>query len=168
MTIQRIGTGAITLYIPEHELRDLNLSPAEIGQSEALELLALALKEDRLTGWEAAELEVYAGKCAVLLFARRKSGSPRHFFFDDFEALITASHLCPEALPSILCQAKGGYLLTIYPFEGDLPPAALCEYGEAFGNSVYLSAHLIEQGAALLPTGALGCLREHFPPEASL
>ena len=162
MTIQHIGTRAITLYIPEQELRMFNFSPDAIGRPEAMQLLALALDERHLTAWEAAELEVYAGTDAVLLFARRKSGSPRHVYFDDFEALIAAAHLCPDVLPSTLCQWKDGYILTVYPFEGDMPPAVLSEYGQELGSSAYLSAHLIEQGAALVPNGALACLRTHF------
>ena len=162
MTIQHIGTRAISLYIPEQELRALALSPAAIGQREALALLTKALAENHLPGWEAAELEIYTGKSAVLLFARRKSGSPRHFYFSDFEELITAAHLCPETLPSILCRAEGGYLLTVYPFEGERPPSVLCEYGQEFGGSPYLSFHLMEQGDVLLPSGALALLRGHF------
>jgi len=164
MTIQHIGTRALTLYIPEHELVDLALNPAAIGRAEALELLALALEKKHLTGWETAELEVYTGTHAVLLFARRKSGSPRHFYFADFEQLVTGAHLCSDALPSILCRWGRGYVLTVYPFAGDRPPAVLSEYGADLGSSVYLAAHLIEQGAALLPTGALACLRNYFAP----
>ena len=166
MTIQHIGTRAITLYIPEKELRSLNLSPNAIGQAEAMELLALALEEKHLPGWEAAELEVYTGTDAILLFARRKSGSPRHVYFDDFETLITAAHLCPDVLPSILCRWRGGYILTVYPFEGDASPAVLSEYGQDLGGSACLATHLIEQGAALVSNGALACLRAHFPPMA--
>jgi len=164
MTIQHIGTRAISLYIPAHELQDFDLTPAAIGRPEALELLTRALSENHLSGWEAAELEIYTGKSAVLLFARRKSGSPHHFYFSNFEELITAVHLCPDALPSVLFQAKGGYLLTVYPFEGDRPPAVLCEYGQALGSSAYLPVHLIEQGEALLPSGAIALLRKHFLP----
>jgi len=164
MIIQHIGTRAISLYIPEQELREMDINPAAIGRAEALELLAMAFQESRLSGWEAAELEIYTGKDAVLLFARRKSGSPRHFYFADFEELVTAAHLCPDELPSLLCRARGGYLLTVYPFEGDLPPAVLCEYGEALGSSAYLPTHLEEQGAALLPADAISRLRAHFLP----
>ncbi|MCL2569425.1 MAG: adaptor protein MecA [Oscillospiraceae bacterium] len=162
MTIQHIGKRAITLYIPEHELVDLAMSPAAIGKPEALKLLEIALEDHGFDGWETAELEIYAGQSAVLLFARRKSGSPRHFYFGEFEQLISAAHLCPEALPSTLCRLKGGYLLTVYPFEGDAPPPILSEYGQELGSSAYLTAHLAEQDAALLPTGALARLRTHF------
>ena len=164
MTIQHIGNRAITLYIPEHELRDLALHPAAIGKAEALELLALAFEDHRLDGWETAELEIYTGHSAVLLFARRKSGSPRHFIFDDFEQLIQAAHLCKDALPSVLCRREGKYILTVYPFEGDAPPSVLSEYGQELCASAYLTTHLIEQGTALLPLGALTHLREHFAP----
>jgi len=164
MTIQHIGTRAITLYIPEQELLALNLQPAAIGRPEAMELLALALEEKHLDDWEAAELEIYTGGRAVLLFARRKSGSPRHFYFCEFEGLITAVSLCPDALPSMLSKANGGYILTVYPFEGDRPPAVLTEYGEELGGSAHLPAHLLEQGAVLLPSGALASLRAHFAP----
>jgi len=164
MMIQHIGTRAISLYISEQELKALDLTPAAVGRGEALELLALALEERHLTSWEAAELEIYVGNSAVLLFARRRSGSPRHYYFADFELLITASHLCPDALPSSLCRGGGGYVLTVYPFEGDTPPAVLSEYGQELGSSAYLPTHLTEQGSALLQSGALAQLRAHFSP----
>ncbi|MCL2589090.1 MAG: hypothetical protein FWD84_06745, partial [Oscillospiraceae bacterium] len=85
-------------------------------------------------------------------------------FFDDFEQLITAASLCPDELPSALSKVTGGYILTVYPFEGDQPPAVLAEYGAELGGSAYLPAHLFEQGAALLPSGALAALRAHFVP----
>ena len=162
MTVSHIGNRAMSLYITEGELKALNLAPAQIGRDEALSLLAIALNENRLDGWEAAELEIYPGRDAVLLFARRKSGRPRHFWFSDFEYLVRAAHLCPDALPSVLCSVKGGYLLTVYPFEGDNPPAPLYEFGREFGQETYLIAHLLEQGAALMPSGALAHLQTHF------
>ena len=162
MTISHIGNRAMSLYISAGELQALNLTPTQIGRTEAERLLEIALKENHLTGWEVAEFEVYPGRDAVLLFARRRSGQPRHFWFSDFEALIQAVHLCPDALPSALSRYQKGYLLTIYPFEGDHPPAPLHEFGQEMGNSVYLSAHLAEQGAVLLPSGALASLRMHF------
>ena len=163
MTIQHIGTRALTLYIPEQELIAFNLQPASIGRKEAIKLLSIALEAKHIGSWEAAELEVYTGKSAVLLFARRKSGAPRHFYFQDFEALVTVASLCPDALPSSLYRVADGYLLTVYPFEGDHPPAVLSEYGEERGTSNHLPAHLSEQGAALLPSGALASLRAYFP-----
>ena len=163
MTVSHIGNRAMSLYITDQELKALDLAPRKIGRKDALRLLAMALKESRLDGWEAAELEVFPGRDAVLLFARRKSGLPRHFRFSDFESLLAAAHLCPDALPSILCKHGDGYLLTVYPFEGDRPPAPLYEFGRELGQSVYLPAHLTEQGAVLIPAAALANLRMHFP-----
>jgi len=163
MTVQQIGIRAMALYITEQELRARNLTPAAIGRREAEALLCTALEEANLDGWEVVELEVYTGKDAVLLFARRKSGAPQHFFFADFETLISAAHLCPETLPSALSLApRGGYVLTVYPFEGDAHPAVLEEYGDPLGGSVYLVAHLLEQGAVLISAGALACLQGYF------
>jgi len=164
MTVQHIGNRAMSLYISGEELTRFDLEPAQIGREEALRLLTIALAERRLDGWEAAELEVYPGSDSVLLFARRKSGAPKHFHFADFEALITAAHLCPDVLPSSLACVAGGYILTVYPFEGERPPAILSEFGSEMGSSVYLTAHLLEQGAGLLSASALQCLRRHFTP----
>jgi len=162
MTIQHIGTRAMSVYINERELTAWGLEPARIGRDEALRLLSFALTEKRLGAWEAAELEIFSGHDAVLLFVRRKSGLPRHFWFSDFETLLHAVHACPDALPSALSTVEDGYLLTVYPFEGDNPPAAFYEYGHELGQSSYLSVHLEEQGASLLPSSAMAHLRFHF------
>ena len=164
MTIQHIGARAMSLYISKHELSERNLVPDNIDHDEALRLLRFALTEKHLDGWEAAELEVYPGRDSVLLFARRRSGLPRHYFFSDFEALVTAAHLCLDVLPSCLSRVSKGYILTVYPFEGEQPPAALLEFGVSLGNSTYLAAHLSEQEKVLLPTSALACIQEHFLP----
>ena len=160
--IQHIGTRALSLYITNDELKRMDFVPEQIGSQEARQILAHALKGGCLGGWAAAELTVYSGRDALLLFARRRSGKPVHFFFSDFEALIQAAHLCPELLPSSLSSVSGGYVLTVYPFEGEAPPAMLREFGDQLGQGTYLAAHLIEQRAALLPTAALAQLREHF------
>jgi len=164
MMIQHIGTRALSLYISNDELTQMAFEPEQIGSQEARQILAYALQEKCLGGWEAAELTVYSGRDALLLFARRRSGKPVHFFFSDFENLIQAAHLCSDPLPSSLSRVPGGYVLTVYPFEGETPPAVLREFGDQLAQGAYLAAHLIEQGAALLPNGALVQLREHFHP----
>ena len=168
MTIQHIGDGAVALYINKSELQAFDLTPEKIGLAEAKLLLARALTGTRLTGWETAELTVFPGIDSVLLFARKEGSSPRHFFFSDFEALVTAAHFCPESLPSGLSRIPGGYVLTVYPFVGETPPAVLYEFSEELGNVPYLLPHLGEQGAALLPISALSYLRTHFPRMESL
>ena len=162
MTISHIGARAISLYISESELKELNLIPGEIGLEEAKWLLARALEDKRLGGWEAAELTVYPGIDSVLLFARRRASAPCHFLFSDFETLITAAHICPEALPSSLSVVTEGYVLTVYPFEGETPPAVLYEFSKELENVPYLASHLREQDAVLLATSALSSLRTHF------
>ena len=164
MTISQIGSRAMSLYITESELRELNLMPAEIGLKEAKWLLARALEDKREGSWEAAELTVYPGVDSVLLFARRRASAPCHFLFSDFEALITVSHLCPETLPSSLSAVPAGYVLTVYPFEGEMPPAVLYEFSRELGHAPYLASHLREQGASLLEGSALAYLRAHFAP----
>jgi len=162
MIISHIGNRAMSLYITEAELGERNLTIEALNQDEVQHLLAIALTESRLDGWEAAELEVFPGRDAVLLFARRKSGVPRHVLFPDFETLLSAVHLCPDALPSALSRTQNGYLLTVYPFEGENPPAVFYEFGREIGRSGYLTAHLKEQGEAILPTCAMARLRTHF------
>jgi len=152
----------MSLYITAPELYARNLSPESLNRADALDLLALALTESRLDGWEAAELELFPGREGVLLFARRKSGLPRHFQFFDFELLLQAVHTCPDTLPSTLARVQEGYLLTVYPFEGELPPSALYEFGTALGQNSYLEAHLTEQGEVLIPNAAMSALSTHF------
>ena len=163
MTIQHIGSRAMSLYITESELMELDLKPEEIGLEEAKWLLARALEDGRLSGWEAAELTIYPGVDSVLLFARRRSGLPFHFFFSDFETLVALSHLCPDTLPSSLSRVRGGYVLTLYPFEGETPPAVVYEFSQEIGTAPYLVPHMKEQNALLLPVSALAYLRTHFP-----
>jgi len=162
MIISHIGNRAVSLYITEAELKERNLAIETINQDQVQCLLAVALRESRLDGWEAAELEVFPGRDAVLLFARRKSGVPRHLLFSDFETLLHAVRLCPDVLPSALSRTKGGYLLTAYPFEGENLPAVLYEFGRELGQSAYLTAHLKEQGETLLPVCAMASLRAYF------
>jgi len=152
----------MSLYITAPELEARNLCPQSLNRSDALDLLATALAESRLDGWEAAELELFPGREGVLLFARRKSGLPRHFHFFDFETLLQAVHTCPDALPSTLARVGNGYLLTVYPFEGESPPSALYEFGIALGQNTYLEAHLTEQGEVLIPNAAMSALCIHF------
>jgi len=152
----------MSLYITALELQARNLTAECLGRDEALALLQTALHESRLDGWEAAELALFPGREGVLLFARRKSGLPWHFFFPDFETLIHAAHSASDTLPSVLSRASNGYLLTVYPFEGDLPPAVLYEFGCDLGQNTYLEAHLAEQGAILIPCAAMASLRTHF------
>jgi len=165
MTINHIGTRAMSLYITEAELRTYRLTPDTIGQEDAMRLLKLALMETQFNRWEAAELEVYPGKDSVLLFARRKSGVPKHFFFATFEPLVQAAHLAPELLPSSLARTEDGYVLTIYPYEGDRPPAVFYEYGEPLTGAPCLPAHWTEQGQMLITNSAIACLRGNFVVE---
>jgi len=162
MIVSHIGNRAMSLYITEPELRARNLTVERLGRDEALDLLKTALHENRLDGWEAAELALFSGREGVLLFARRKSGLPRHFFFSDFELLLHAVHSASDTLPSVLSRTSGGYVLTVYPFEGDQPPAVLYEFGRDLGQCTYLEAHLAEQGDVLIPSAAMGSLRMHF------
>ena len=162
MIVSHIGNRAMSLYITAPELQARSLCPQSLSRSDALDLLALALTENRLDGWEAAELELFPGREGVLLFARRKSGLPRHFHFSDFELLLQAVQACPDALPSTLARIEEGYLLTVYPFEGELPPFALYEFGIALGQNAYLEAHLTEQGEVLIPNAAMSALCTHF------
>ena len=164
MTIQHIGTRAMSLYITEGELKALNLALADIGPREARWLLNRALAEAQLKDWAAAEITLYPGVDSVLLFARRRAAAPCHFFFSDFETLITVSHLCPEALPSSLGRVQGGYVLTVYPFEGESPPTVLHEFSKELGRAPYFAVHQGEQGGELLSVSALAYLRAHFTP----
>lgn len=164
MIIEHIGTRALSLYISGNDLQQWGLRPEQIGREEATRLLVSALDARQLSDWEIAELEVYPGRDSALLFARRRADAPCLFFFADFESLVRAAHLCPDALPSALCRIPEGYLLTIYPFEGDAPPVILHEFGIKLDYTPYLTPHLTEQNCTLIPFAALAHLKEAFYP----
>jgi len=161
MIIQNIGTRALSMYIDSKELDEMGLRPDEIGQQEAGQLLKKALDDSSLKQWKAAEMEVYPGKDSILLFVRRKSTKPFHFVFNDFEALISASEFCQE-LPSSLIDLNGKYLLTVFPLEGDSPPAALSEFGNSVDVSPCLSIHYEEQGKYIFSQQAISEIRRLF------
>lgn len=161
MIVQNIGTRALSMYIDSDELSDLGLSPEKIGQHEANQLLRKALNEKSLKEWKAAEMEVYPGKDSILLFVRRKSTKPCYFSFSDFEALISACKLC-KPLPSSLIQIESKYLLTVYPFEGDNPPAILSEYGTQLDLSTCLAIHYEEQGQYIFMEKAIALIQKYF------
>jgi len=160
MIIQAIGTDALSMYIDEQELHNLGLDPRAVGMQEAESLFRRALAENAMPQWEAAAMEVFPGKDSLLLFARRKAKKPAHFLFQDAEHLIEACRQCPELLPSSLSAAPSGYILTVYPFAGEQPPAVLYEYGDAADG--YLILHLREQGGDILKENAIGTLRTYF------
>ena len=162
MTISNIGATALSIHISEEELQSKNLNLATIGQVEALLLFNFALKEKRLEDWEFSEIELFPGRDSLLLFARRKSGTPKHFLFDDFETLLTASKLCETSLPSTLSRTETGYLLSIYPFEGDRAPAIFYEFANEVQGAAHLSDHFAEQGRVLIAKNALQMLQTHF------
>ena len=164
MIISHIGNRAVSLYITEAELKEKNLTIETINQDQVQALLNLALQESRLDGWEAAELEVFPGKDALLLFARRKSGKARHVLFANFESLVTAAHLCADELPSALSQTPAGYILTVYPFEGDVLPAVFDEYGTEIPGCNYLAEHYAEQGDTICNSRALRMIKSYFVP----
>ena len=162
MIVSHIGNRALSLYITEAELQAHRLTPEQVDRTAALAFLQAALQEKRLDDWDAAELALFPGRSGLLLFARRKSGLPHHFFFSDFETLLCAVICVSDVLPSALSRVPAGYLLTVYPFEGELPPAVFYEFGDDLGSCAYLEAHLAEQEHVLLPDTAIARLRMHF------
>lgn len=162
MIIQNIGNRALSLYIDEQELGTLGLSPLSVGLREARIILDRALEDKALDNWQTAEMEVYPGKDSLLLFARRKSERPYHFRFYNSEPLIESALLCPAGLPSRLTLSPEGYILTVYPFEGDRPPSVLSEFGDSVEPEPALLAHFSEQGGEIIPFDAIGTLKEYF------
>ncbi|MGL5513947.1 MAG: hypothetical protein ACRDBM_12025 [Sporomusa sp.] len=164
MIIQNIGTRAISMYIDSDELSELGLSPDSIGQQEASELLKKALDDRAIKQWDAAEMEVYPGKDSLLLFVRRKSAKPYYYIFTDLECLITACSVCRPMPSSLLCcpEDEGSYLLTVFPLEGDNPPAILSEFASQVELSPYQAIHYDEQSEYILSHNAIAVIRQFF------
>lgn len=161
MIIQNIGTRALSMYIGSEELNELGFSPDDIGQQEANQLLKKALDDSSIKKWAAAEMEVYPGKDSLLLFVRRKSTKPFYFVFSDIEPLISACQMC-KPLPSSLNYIGNKYLLTVFPLEGDSPPAIFAEFGEQIQISICQAIHYEEQGKFILSQQAIGKIKEYF------
>ena len=162
MIIQNIGGRALSLYIDQPELDTLGLSPESVGCQEAHKILSRALTDRAIKNWEAAEMEVFPGRDSVLLFARRKSEKPWYFRFEDSECMICAALLCPSGIPSALTASPDGYILTVYPLEGDKPPSVLSEYGDLLHIEPELSLHYAEQGGNIIRHYALDTLKQYF------
>lgn len=163
MTLSHFGPAAISLYITEEELNQRNFTREALGPQEAYALLAQVLQEQSCDPWQKAEIEVYPGCDSILLFARRPSEKMRHFFFDDFEDLITLAALLPTTPDACLNRVEGGYLLSLSLFSEEAPPAILFEFAQERATSgPYLVAHLKEQGACLIAQDAIGQLKTYF------
>lgn len=161
MIVQNIGTRAISMYIDKKELIEMGLHPDEIGQQEANQLLKRALDDGSISQWKTAEMEVYPGKDSILLFVRRKSLKPFYFVFPNFEALVSACQMC-RSMPSSVNSVDGKYLLTIYPMEGDDPPAILSEFGSQIEISQCLAFHYEEQGEYIFAEQAISKIQKYF------
>jgi len=149
------------MYIGSEELCELGFSPNDIGQQEANQLLKKALDDNSLKQWAAAEMEVYPGKDSLLLFVRRKSTKPFYFIFSDIEPLISACQTC-QPLPSSLGYIDNKYLLTVFPLEGDNPPAIFSEFGNEIQLSMCQAIHYEEQGEFILSQQAIGEIKKYF------
>lgn len=163
MTISHIGSQNLSLYITESDLKEHNIDIDCFGQKEALLFLQQALEDSNTDTWKAAQVEIYPGKNSLLLFARRKTGNPSHFFFSSLENLIQVAHQAKGPIPACLYQSQGGYLLSVSPFEGDTLPYLFTEFATNLTEEHFFHLHLKEQGSLIFPDFALCQIKEHFP-----
>jgi hypothetical protein len=162
MEIQQIGNGKVVIYIKGEELKCLPAFSQNITTNEAAEILRLALGSTYDDSWESVYFELFPGRDSLLLFALQHSGSPSFFTFGSIEPLISAARDCPQGLISYLTCINDAYILIVYPWHGDSPPAVLFEYGEELCLPALYALHLSEHSRVLAGPTALDELKAVF------
>lgn len=162
MNIQNIGKSCITLYIEGNELTERGVSPETLSLEQAAEFLEAALDEMGRPVWENVVIELFPGRDSVLLFARRRGGSPAFFAFDKIEPLISVSSCLDSDIPARLTYIDGSYILTVCPWEGEPVPSAFYEFGTEIKVSARYELHLREHGEEIIGDFALSVIKEFF------
>ena len=159
MRIETINDTALVIYLDSGDIERMHVSPHDLTQSEAEEILRNTLGDMR---WNDAYLEVFPGRDSMLFFVRARSGNPQFFRFDNIELLISAAKSCPEGVISFLTYNDKAYMLTVHTWNGEEAPAALYEFGEPMEYHPDYSLHLLEHSCILAGPTALDTLRNTF------
>ncbi len=159
MEVQLIGEGKVVIYLKGDEIP---ASPDELTTAQASRILRSALGATYDKSWERVCIELYPGLDSMLLFALQHSDSPYYYAFTDIEPLISAAQASPSGIISYLTHLDDGYILIVYPMNGESPPYALWEYGTALSCPPSFSFFLSEHGKILAGPYALDRLRRAF------
>lgn len=163
MTIQPISTGSAVLYITLTDLEERGLTPAQLTQTQALELTRTAFSQAGMSLNGPIEIEAYPEACGVLVFAR-VSPPPRQWFsFSSFEVLLSAVRALPAPCSaSALAWLDGRFWLSLPGDERGLA-ACLSEFGRSEKGDSHPDARLAEHGRPILEHDAPAVLLRHFP-----
>lgn len=162
MEVQLLGEGKLVIYLLKNDLQSLPAQPHEITTAHATGILRSALGSSYDERWESVCFEVYPGRDSLLLFAQQHSGNPYYFSFPDIELLIAASRACPPGLLSYLTYLDDDYILIVYPWNDDMPPHALWEFGTELILPALFSIHLSEHSRVLTGPSAIDKIRRTF------
>ena len=167
MTIQPIGSASVALYITPADLKEHNLTPAELTLERALELTQSAFRAAGMTMDGSIEIEAYPDACGVLVFAHVKVPERLWFSFTHLEALLAGICALPDPPEeAALIWWDGRWWLSL-PGEDTQSANLLSEFGQAGEQNSQLEASLTEHGTAILSTYAVATLRSYFSSPVS-
>lgn len=163
MTIQPIGTSSVALYITPADLKEHDLTPAQLTLERALALTQTAFDEAGIALDGAIEIEAYPDACGVLVFARIRPPERLWVSFGGLEELLAAAHALPGPCPEAsLLWYEGRYWLSLPGGETKLA-GYLSEFGRSEQDHPHLDARLSEHGQSILDRDAFSVLLRHFP-----
>lgn len=163
MTIQPIGTSSVALYITPADLKEYDLTPAQLTLERALALTQTAFDEAGIALDGAIEIEAYPDACGVLVFARVRPPERVWVSFSGLEDLLSAAYTLPNSCPeAALLWYEGRYWLSL---PGDQAQLAgyLSEFGHSERDHPHLDARLSEYGQTILEQDAFSVLLRYFP-----
>ena len=157
MDVQTIGSHAFMVYINSKELKENSLLPRDVDEHSAKKLLSSLIDDGT-----PVSIESYPGQDELLIFVRRCAGRPEFYRFDDFNSVLAAAHAMRSDAVSSLYSADGGYVLAVYPWNGDDGTNACVEFGDAMDVLPDYDAYLAEHGKLLISDNAFAFLQQIF------
>lgn len=152
MTTQLVSPDAVAVILLSDEVNDPNSVRA---------LVRSLLLHEGLTPWKDMAIELFPSERGTLLIARRSDLVHEGYRFDEFEALISAVHICPKEYPSqVICYDSAYYLLVSRPIEDT--PMDMSEFCLSEQICESMLAHLSEHGRILIPANAITVLQRNF------
>lgn len=160
MDIIRLDRGTAAIFLDSRELNRLGLAPDTLEKNTAQRLVRDALGDTYLPAESPLEIEAYAGRTEVMLFARVSQDAAVLCRFASLEELSMAARALPPGIGS-LCFIEDNWCLLLQGCEL-LFCAALWEFGDPEPLSAGYRDHLAEHGRVIFPTCATARLLEYF------
>lgn len=148
MDIHIINKSTYSVFLPNSDI----LKP--LSGDEAINFVRSALS----VGLKAGEVSMFSGKGGYLFFVREAKTVPELYAFASVEELIDASE--GVDMPSSLYFYDGQYILSLFPLYSSAHRFG--EFGTRLRSNPELWLHIKEHGKALIPSGALGRIKEVF------